>query len=59
MKNNADFLYGMCAGLVVGTAVEMMIPSGRSSMKTQAGKNIQKLGIAVDHTVSHLISNLR
>ena len=45
----------MAAGALLG----MMMPCGKTTMKTQVGKSIQKLGAAVDHTVDNLVSNMR
>ena len=59
MKNNAEFWFGMGAGIMAGTLLGMMMPCGKNSMKTQVGKSIQKLGVAVDHTVDNLVSNMR
>lgn len=59
MKNDTAFWFGMGAGMMAGAALGMMMPMGRSSMKTEVGKRIQKVGVAVDHTVDNLISNLR
>ena len=59
MRNDTVFWFGMGAGMMAGMALGMMMPTGRSPMKTQVGKRIQKVGVAVDHTVDNLISNLR
>ena len=53
------FLIGMGAGMVVGAAAGMMAPCGGQSMKTQVGKSIQKLGVAVDHAVDNIVSEMR
>ena len=37
----------------------MMVPYGRDPMKTQVGKSIHKLGVAVDHAVDNIVSDLR
>ena len=37
----------------------MMAPCGRDSMKTQVGKSIHKLGVAVDHAVDNIVSEMR
>lgn len=47
------------AGLLTGAAMGMMSPYGRDPMKTQVGKSIQKLGIAVDHAVDNIITDMR
>ena len=59
MKMCTGFWIGMGAGLAVGAAVGMMTPCGRQSMKTQVGKSIQKLGVAVDHAVDNIVSEMR
>ena len=51
--------FGMSAGLLAGAAMGMMSPYGRDPMKTQVGKSIHKLGIAVDHAVDNIISDMR
>ena len=52
-------LVGIGAGLVAGTAVGMMASCGRDSMKTQMGKGIHKLGLAVDEAVDNIVSETR
>ena len=47
------------AGLLAGAAMGMMSPYGRDPMKTQVGKSIRKLGIAVDNAVDNIVSDLR
>ena len=42
-----------------GAAVGMMMPYGRDPMKTQVGKSIHKLGVAVDHAVDSIVSEMR
>ena len=59
MKGCAGFWIGMGAGLLTGAAMGMMWPYGRDPMKTQVGKSIQKLGIAVDHAVDNIITDMR
>ena len=49
----------MGAGLVTGAALGMMTPYGKDSMKTQVGKSIHKLGVAVDHAVDSIVSEMR
>ena len=49
----------MSAGLVAGAALGMMTPHGKDSMKTQVGKSIHKLGVAVDHAVDSIVSEMR
>ena len=58
MKMCTGFWVGMGAGLLVGAAAGMMMPNGRNSMKTQVGKSIHKLGVAVDHAVDNIISDM-
>jgi hypothetical protein len=59
MKDCTGFWFGMGAGLTAGVMIGMLAISSRRSMKTQVGKRIQQMGVAVDHTMDHLISNLR
>ena len=59
MKGCAGFWVGMSAGLLAGAAMGMMSPYGRDPMKTQVGKSIRKLGIAVDNAVDNIVSDLR
>ena len=59
MNTHAGFWVGMGAGLVAGAALGMMTPRGRDSMKTQVGKSIHKLGVAVDHAVDNIVSEMR
>jgi uncharacterized membrane-anchored protein YhcB (DUF1043 family) len=59
MKKNTGIWIGVGAGMAVGAMMGMMMPMGQRSMKTQVGKHIQKVGVAVDHTMDNLISNLR
>ena len=54
MKGCAGFWVGMSAGLLAGAAMGMMSPYGRDPMKTQVGKSIRKLGIAVAVSYTHL-----
>jgi len=49
----------MSAGMMTGAALGMMMPCGRQSMKTQVGKSIHKMGVAVDHAVDNIISDMR
>lgn len=44
---------------LAGAAMGMMSPYGRDPMKTQVGKSIRKLGIAVDNAVDNIVSDLR
>ena len=59
MKTFAGFWVGMGAGLMAGAAVGMMVSSSRDPMKTQVGKSIHKLGLAVDHAVDNIVSEMR
>ena len=59
MKMCTGVWVGMSAGLMAGAAVGMMVPCGRDSMKTQVGRSIQKLGVAVDHAVDNIVSEMR
>lgn len=58
-KPCTGFWVGMGAGVVLGATVAMMNPTGKQSMKTQVGKSIQKLGVAVDHAVDNIVSEMR
>ena len=49
----------MGAGIMAGAAVGMMLPYGRDPMKTQVGKSIHKLGVAVDLAVDSIVSEMR
>jgi len=59
MKLCTGFWVGMSAGLVAGATVGMMMPYGKDPMKTQVGKSIHKLGLAVDHAVDNIVSEMR
>ena len=59
MKMCTGFCVGMSAGLMAGAAVGMMVPCGRDPMKTQVGRSIHKLGVAVDHAVDNIVSEMR
>ena len=59
MKMCAGFWVGMGAGMMAGAALGMMAASSRDPMKTQVGKSIQKLGLAVDHAVDNIVSEMR
>ena len=54
MKTSTGFWVGMAAGAAVG----LMMPGGRQSMKTQVGKSIHKLGVAVDGAMDNIASEL-
>ena len=57
MRMCTGFWVGIGAGLMAGAAVGMMMPYGRDPMKTQVGKSIHKLGVAVDHAGQHRFRN--
>ena len=59
MKMCTGFWVGMGAGVMAGAALGMMMPCGRQSMKTQVGKSIHKLGVAVDNAVDNIVSGMR
>ena len=59
MTNSTGFWVGMSAGLMAGAAVGLMMPHSSDSMKTQVGKSIHKLGVAVDHAVDNIVSEMR
>jgi len=59
MKMCTGFLIGMSAGVVAGTALGMMVPTGRDPMKTQVGRSIHKMGVAVDRAVDNIVSEMR
>ena len=59
MKHCTGFWIGMSAGLLAGAAMGVMTPHGKDSMKTQVGKSIHKLGVAVDHAVDSIVSDMR
>ena len=59
MKMCAGFWIGMGAGLVAGAAAGMMVCHERDAMKTQVGRSIHKLGVAVDHAVDNIVSEMR
>jgi len=59
MQVNAGFWIGMGAGLAAGAVMGMMMPYSRDPMKTQVGKSIHKLGVAVDRAVDNIVSEMR
>ena len=59
MKMCAGFWVGMGAGMMAGAALGMVAASSRDPMKTQVGKSIQKLGLAVGHAVDNIVSEMR
>ena len=44
---------------MAGAAAGMMLYGSRDPMKTQVGKSIHKLGVAVDHAVDSIITDMR
>ena len=59
MNRRTCLLLGLGAGMMAGAAAGAAMPYGHDPMKTQVGKSIRKLGIAVDHAVDNVISELR
>lgn len=59
MKMSTGFFIGMGAGLMAGAMAGIMLPCGRDPMKTQVGKSIHKLGVAIDHAVDNIVSEMR
>ena len=59
MKMCTGFWIGMSAGLMAGMAAGMMVCHERQATKTQVGKSIHKLGVAVDHAVDNIVSEMR
>ena len=59
MRSDTALWFGMGAGLAAGTMLGKMLPVGRTPLRTKMGKRIQKMGIAVDHTMDDILSNLR
>ena len=59
MKMSTGFFIGMGAGLMAGAMAGIMMPYGRDPMKTQVGKSIHKLGVAIDHAVDNIVSEMR
>lgn len=58
MKMCTGFWIGMGAGMMAGAAVGAAAAHGRAP-KTTVGRGIHKLGIAVDHAVDSVMSDLR
>ena len=58
MKSDTGFWFGMGAGMMAGVTLGLMMPMSHRP-KTEVGKRIQKMGVAVDHTVDNIMSNLR
>ena len=59
MKMRTGFLTGAGAGLMVGAAAGAMLSVRNYSMKTQVGKSLHKLGVAIDRAVDNVVSDLR
>jgi len=59
MKECAGFWIGMGAGLVAGAAAGMMMTHSRDAMKTPVGRSIHRLGVALDHAVDNIVSEMR
>ena len=59
MRLCTGFWVGMGAGLMAGAMVGMMVPCGKDPMKTQVGRSIHKLGVAVDNAVDNIVSEMR
>ena len=59
MKGCTGFWIGMGAGLMAGAAAGMMVSCEKDPMKTQVGRSIHKLGVAVDHAVDNIVSEMR
>ena len=53
------FWVGMGAGVMAGMAAGMLVCHERQAMRTQLGKSIHKLGMAVDHAVDNIVSEMR
>ena len=58
MKKGTGFWFGMGAGVMAGRTVGMIGTRGQRPMTTQEGQRIQKMGVAVDHTLDNLMSDL-
>ena len=58
MKLCTGFWVGMSAGLMAGAAMGMMTPREKKSMKTQVGKSMHKLGVALDNAVDSIVSEM-
>ena len=59
MNMCTGFWVGMGACFFAGAVAGMMVPYGRDPMKTQVGRSIHKLGVAVDHAVDNIVSEMR
>ena len=59
MRSDCALLFGLGAGLTARTMIGRMLPVRSTPMRTKLGKLIQKMGIAVDHTMDDILSNLR
>ena len=49
---------GFWVGMMAGAAMGMMTPREKKSMKTQVGKSIHKLGVALDNAVDSIVSEM-
>ena len=58
MHANTGFWVGMGAGMAAGAVLGMMTASNRHSMKSQVGKSLHKLGVAMDEAVDSIVSEL-
>ncbi|MEY8389458.1 hypothetical protein AALC17_19680 [Oscillospiraceae bacterium 38-13] len=59
MKKSTGLLIGIGAGLAAGAAAGMMTPHSKQAMKTQVGRGIHKMGVAVDQAVDNIVSDIR
>ena len=59
IRCRTGFLCGMGAGLAAGMVAGSVLSCGKRSMKTQLGRKIQKLGVAVDHALDSMKTDLR
>ena len=58
MNLRTGFVMGAGAGLMAGAMMGLMMPYGKSSMKTQVGKSIHRLGDALDKAVDSIIEEM-
>lgn len=55
-----DFFRGMCIGLALGTAVDMVLCGGKTKKcRTAAGKAMQRMGCAMDSAMQDISSMLK
>lgn len=59
MKCCTGFYIGLGVGLASGAVAGLMMSAQRDPMKTQVGRSIHKLGLAVDHAVDNIVSEMR